>query len=221
MTKPTVETVQLVGRIASATVNSAPGNSDGAADLRMQAGLLLADAAALVSSGGLGAQLLTTFVAARIAGATSASLASLRARIQEEAPASAIAQAVRIGAIRICLGQEARVVAATNFTSRDDVDHILASLNLAFEGAQDEAADAGQTDAYRALVSIQAVVIRDLTSRSRPLPRIVTYNAAPGTPALVLANRLYGDAGRANELLGENKVVHPLFMPTSGRALSA
>ena len=40
-------------------------------------------------------------------------------------------------------------------------------------------------------------------------------------PLLTLANRLFGDAGRAEQLLAENRdVVHPLFMPDSGNAFS-
>jgi prophage DNA circulation protein len=221
MTKPTAEAAGLVGRIAAAVTKAAPSDSAEAADLRFQAGLLTAKAAVLIVGGGLATQILATFNAARIAGATSEGLASLRLKIEAEAPVSAIAQAIKIGMVRICLGQEARVVAATEYVSRDDVERTLSALNLAFEAAQDEAADAGQTGAYRALVSMQAAVTRDLSTRSRSLPRMVSFNVPPATPALVLANRLYGDADRTDEILAENKVVHPLFLPLSGRALSA
>ena len=39
--------------------------------------------------------------------------------------------------------------------------------------------------------------------------------------SLTLGQRLYGDAGRADELVAENEIVHPLFASRAGRALSA
>jgi prophage DNA circulation protein len=36
-----------------------------------------------------------------------------------------------------------------------------------------------------------------------------------------LAQRLHSDASRSDELRMENKTPHPLFMPLTGRALSA
>jgi prophage DNA circulation protein len=38
-------------------------------------------------------------------------------------------------------------------------------------------------------------------------------------PALVLANRLYQDGSRANELIQEANVPHPAFMPITMRVL--
>jgi prophage DNA circulation protein len=40
-------------------------------------------------------------------------------------------------------------------------------------------------------------------------------------PTLVLAHRLYADPGRADQLLAENKIVHPAFAPAAGRGLSS
>ena len=62
--------------------------------------------------------------------------------------------------------------------------------------------------------------MRDLTERGRPLPRYVTFETGLPLPAVVLAHRLYQDAGRADELAAENDAAHPAFMPTAGRALS-
>jgi prophage DNA circulation protein len=50
---------------------------------------------------------------------------------------------------------------------------------------------------------------------------MVAYAFPDRRPVLAIAQALYGDAGRADELRAENKVVHPLFMPAAGRALSA
>jgi prophage DNA circulation protein len=71
------------------------------------------------------------------------------------------------------------------------------------------------------MLALHAAVTRDLTQRGRPLPRMVSYNTAASLPALALANRIYGDASRTDELIAENRAVHPLFMPAAGRALTA
>jgi prophage DNA circulation protein len=40
-------------------------------------------------------------------------------------------------------------------------------------------------------------------------------------PTLVMAHKLYADAGRADELRAENKCVHPSFCRPYGKALSS
>jgi len=40
-------------------------------------------------------------------------------------------------------------------------------------------------------------------------------------PTLVMSNRLYYDASRADQLRDENKIVHPAFCPPQGQALSS
>ena len=49
----------------------------------------------------------------------------------------------------------------------------------------------------------------------------MSYTVGAVMPALTLANRIYADAGRADELVAENKIIHPAFCPREGRALSA
>ena len=88
--------------------------------------------------------------------------------------------------------------------------------------AQDFAAAQFNNTVWRALLALHGAVVRDLGARARPLPRIVPYSVATRLPLLTLANRLFGDAGRSEELLAENRdTVHPLFMPADGRALSS
>jgi prophage DNA circulation protein len=43
---------------------------------------------------------------------------------------------------------------------------------------------------------------------------------AGSLPALVLAHRIYDDAGRADQLVQQVQPVHPLFMPQSFQALA-
>jgi prophage DNA circulation protein len=74
---------------------------------------------------------------------------------------------------------------------------------------------------YRALVELHAAIIFHMIETARPLPRMLTFKFAEPMPSLQVAHRLYYDAGRADELRTENKVVHPAFMLPTGQALSA
>jgi prophage DNA circulation protein len=74
---------------------------------------------------------------------------------------------------------------------------------------------------YRALVELHAAVVFFLTETARPLPRMLQWRFSKIMSTLVLAQRLYYDASRADELREENHIIHPAFGSLSGRALSA
>ncbi len=52
------------------------------------------------------------------------------------------------------------------------------------------------------------------------LAPILTASSVASMPSLWWANRLYGDAGRAEELADRNRVKHSLFMPAQIEALA-
>ncbi len=191
------------------------------ADLRRLCGALDAEATIRVQDGAFSAPLRGCFETATAAGATldgmdRVRLAALATTNPEGAVQRIVQTAVRYALVQMCL-----ITAATVFTSRQDVEAALARLNGAFGPAEDYAAGHFNTSVYRALVALHAAASRDLTQRARPLPRLTSYAFADRMPALALANRLYGDGGRAGELIAENRdVIHPLFMPAAGRALS-
>ena len=196
-------------------------NQDGAT-LRQLCGALAADAVDQVQAGTFGVPLLACFRAATTAGATFAGMDRVRQQAQAVTASDLPVQRVAQTAVRLALAEIARILAATTFTSRQDIDAALARVNAAFIPAEDFAAAQFNNVVWRALLASHGDIVRDLTARARPLPRIVTYSFGTRMPVLTLANRLYGDAGRAEELLAENRdTVHPLFMPASGRALSA
>ena len=78
----------------------------------------------------------------------------------------------------------------------------------------------GQDAVFVAWQALASVALQDLTLRAQQLPQLIGY-ARPRPPAaLALAYRLYQDATRASELVALNDAPHPLFMPTSGKALA-
>ena len=107
------------------------------------------------------------------------------------------------------------------YISRQDVETVKASLRQPFNDAEEIAADDMDQAAFAALIALDAAVTNFLVTTARPLPRMIGYRFAASLPSLVLAYRLYQDASRADQLVQENKVVHPAFCPAIGLALSA
>lgn len=191
------------------------------ATLRQLCGALAADAVGQVQGGTFGTPLRTCFAAATAAGATFVGMDQVRQVAQGVTMPDLPVQRVAQIAVRLALSEMVNILAGTTFASRQDIDAALARVNLAFAPAEDFAAGRFNNTAWRALTAMHAACVRDLTARARPLPRIASYSFGTRMPLLTLANRLFGDAGRAEQLLAENRdVVHPLFMPDSGNAFS-
>lgn len=188
--------------------------------LRAAIGNLSANAGAEISGFTFGASLIDIFAQLRAAGADFTAVDTIRvaaaATVTVSPPAGVVADAVVLQAL-VC---ECRIVADTDFVSRGQVDACRQTLVDAFDAAIDNASVAFDQITLRALVSLRAAAIRDLSARARPLPQMINYGQPIRMPALWLAQRLYGDGSRYAELIGENNVVHPLFMPAAGRALS-
>lgn len=192
------------------------------ATLRQLCGALSADAVDRVQSGTFATPLRACFAAATAAGATFAGMDRVRQEAQAVTTVDLPVQRVAQTAAVYALAEIANILADTTFTSRQDIDAALVRVNAAFVPAEDFAAGRFNNTVWRSLLALHGAIVRDLTARARPLPRIVSYSVPVRMPLLALSNRLFGDAARADELLAENSdTVHPLFMPASGRALSS
>lgn len=194
--------------------------SDAGAELRRSCTALRGNARTLLQTATLGFPTLECFQAATRTGATSDDFARFRKYLESLAPVYGIGVIVRQMLLRMCLAEESRAVASTMFKSRDQVEACMSRMIGTFGAVQDYAADNREPDVFQAMTTLQATVARDLSVRARPLPKMVSFSYPKRPNALALANRLYGDAGRADELIGENKPIHPAFMPPTGRALS-
>lgn len=215
------ESASLLQAIAAALITSTPNANAGGPALRQACGWLSANAVTAIRNWQIGTPLLTCFQAATGAGATVGSFALVRAVITGTVTVSPLAGLVAQAAICMSLAEEVRAISQYAFTSRDDVESTIGAMNAAFDPAIDFAAVADDATAYRSLVALRAAMARDLSVRGWPLPSMTNFAFSKGRSMLALANRLYGDASRVDELTLENKVVHPLFGPSSGRALSS
>ena len=65
----------------------------------------------------------------------------------------------------------------------------------------------------RALGALRLAMVQDVTARGGSMARLFLYRPKAVEPALVLAYRIYGDAGRDAEIVTRNRVARPGFVP--------
>ncbi|WP_260457493.1 hypothetical protein, partial [Klebsiella aerogenes] len=106
-----------------------------------------------------------------------------------------------------------------NPTSRNEAEDITQRVAGQLDTALLLAGDRGDDDLYTALMGVRTAFLNAMAQISSGLSELMQINTAAPVPALVLANRLYQDASRANELIQEASVPHPAFMPTTMKVL--
>jgi hypothetical protein len=130
------------------------------------------------------------------------------------------AQMIKDSLIQLALATEARLIVTMTFVSRTDVENVRETINAAFGSAAEAMANQMDAMTYRAVVALHAAISFFLVQTARPLPQMLSYRFSKPRSTLSIAQRLYADATRADEVLNENRIVHPLFAPMLGRALS-
>ena len=191
------------------------------ADARTAIGDMLAHVDTLLYADTIGEPLAECFDLAREAGAGTQGLIDVYNGVSTETPGTVGGKLIRDGLLNFCFANVARLIADITFTSRDDVEQAQKGINATFATLEEIVADAMDSLMYTALVRLHAATVHLLIETARPLPRVLMFRFAAPLTTLVAAHRLYDDAGRADELRAENKVVHPAFMLPSGLALSA
>ena len=109
--------------------------------------------------------------------------------------------------------EAARAGADYQPVSYEDAQALLALLCGRLDAEILRAGDAGEDRSYVAFRALRIAVAQDLTARGDPLPRLRRVSLRQSAPASVLAQGLYGDADRADELVSRADPEHPLFMP--------
>ena len=158
--------------------------------------------------------------AARSCAATLVTTDRIRLAALEETPVSLPAIEVVNAIVRLTLASESRIIAAMTFVSRDQAEAIAAQMDDAFSQTEEVAADNHDAGTYMALLSLHGDVTQTLAQRGRLLPRIINYSYAMVMPSLRMAQLAYADPTRSAELIAENAVVHPAFMPMQGKMLA-
>jgi hypothetical protein len=216
------EAVALLDRVLDGLLKTVPGAVTGrpAWDFRRAVGTIRANEADLIVNGTLGAAALNAWTLAARCSATFDTFETLNKAVTAETPQYLPAIAVATLAIELTLSQMAQATAATTFVSRDDALSALNRIAAAFAPAEEAVSDDADPMSYRLLVALRAAAVRDLAQRGRQLPRVVPYSFPTAMPTLWIANRIYGDGSRSEDLIAENKIVHPGFAPPDGVCLS-
>lgn len=217
----TREAAPLIDRVLDGLLKLIPTRGRAGSEARSLIGDTRANITSLLKNDELGPPLDQCFEATRVAGAIQNGFAALRGTIEAESPVTLGAVLMKNSCVGLCLAEETRILAEMVFVSRQDVDALKTIMNAGFIAAEEIAADDMDQMTYRALVEAHAAVINYLVETGRPLARVVNFRFAVTQPTLVMAYRLYQDAGRADELRAENKTVHPAFSLPTGVALSA
>jgi prophage DNA circulation protein len=105
-------------------------------------------------------------------------------------------------------------------TSCDDAASMRDQVSALLDAEIDIAGDQGEDDTYEALRTLRAAVVADLNKRGAALSTIRTFSFAGSMPVLVLANRIYRDPTRADDLTTQIDPIHPAFCPGSFKALA-
>ena len=105
--------------------------------------------------------------------------------------------------------------------SSEDAETMCSRVVALFEAEELVAADAQDDASWAALKALRVQVSQDLMKRAAKLPDIVTIQRNAPLPALTLAQQLYADGTRSDDLVNRADPVHPAFMPTEFEALSS
>jgi prophage DNA circulation protein len=109
-----------------------------------------------------------------------------------------------------------QVYAAVDWPSAQAASAALTQVLSLIDARTADAADAGLDDLFFAWQAIGAMAVEDVARRAAQAPSLARYDLPGSLSSLELAQLLYGDAARAEELEGLNDAMHPAFMPRSG-----
>jgi len=215
------ETERFLHRTMKSLLTYSPTLAPSGFPVRRAVGDLFAFYLQYVTTNTLSSAIMKCFSEATLLGVSLSNYDQLLAQLIKEEPSPGLPTIVTQICILFVLAQEVRVLTETTFVSRDDVEIVQARMKNWFALAKELAADELDSASYQAVIDMAAACTRYLVDTARPLSRMVNYEINAVMPALALANYIYGDGSRSDEIVNENKVVHPAFCPISFRALSA
>ncbi|WP_447510497.1 DNA circularization protein [Citrobacter gillenii] len=138
---------------------------------------------------------------------------------QQSDSSKAISATINTLIIVLCTGAMTSSAADANPTSRDESEQLAQRVSQQLDEALLLVGDRADDELYNALLSIRTAFISTMMNRSSGLSDLMLVTMAQPIPALTLANRLYQDASRADELIQEALVPHPAFMPLTMKVL--
>jgi hypothetical protein len=190
-------------------------------ELRYVVGDINARASSYLIDGTLANRLRNCFQLATAAGIGLNFMDKVISGLVNEKPTTLMSSSVVQNSLIMAVAQEGKIIAATTYQSRDDIDLAMRRMKKWFDIIKIMLADTMSAQSYEAFISLTAAITRHLNDSARPLPRMLRYDLPATMPGLLISQYIYGEGGRAEELAAESKIVHPLFFTRTIRALSA
>jgi hypothetical protein len=215
-----IEAQPIVDATLVALLAWAPTRGLDGANLREQINSVRAQALTLLQADAIGDDLAACFDLAVTTGINLPQVERVRQIADGFSPLTVGAQMIKDSLIQFALVTEARLIVTMTFVSRTDVENVRAMINVSFAAEAEMMADKMDAMTYRAVVALHAAISFFLVQTARPLPQMLSYRFSILRSTLGIAQRLYADATRCDEIRNENRIVHPLFCPLIGRALS-
>lgn len=94
----------------------------------------------------------------------------------------------------------------------DTTSSAIAMRDTLVDALQDQLLTADD-DLYPQLEDVRSALVQDIDSRIATLPVLLAFTPARTLPALVVAYRLYADAGRDADIVARNALAYPGFAP--------
>lgn len=127
-----------------------------------------------------------------------------------------------VGALlrRYSLAELAMALTVYRPSSQNEASALMLKVVRMMDDEITVAGDSGDDRSYQALRALRQSVIADLQARGGDLAQIAAFEFQAAMPSLVLANRIYRDPSRADDLVRQIRPIHPAFCPRSFQALA-
>jgi len=209
----------IVYRSTAELMSWGSGVGRAGSSLRAAVGDIRAHINKYVADGSFGRRLVQCYRLATEAGITVVWMDNVLKQLMKEHPKTLPAVLVVQASILFALAQDGRIIRRTVFISRTDVEAMLVKIKNWFDVAKELASEQRDNPIYNQIVALGGAITRYLADTARPLPRMLTYQFDP-SPALKISWSIYYEDDHSEEIIAENKVVHPAFCPLNIRALS-
>jgi DNA circularisation protein N-terminus len=121
---------------------------------------------------------------------------------------------------RLALVSLGNACAAYQPRSYQDAQSLIATVTAAFDVEITAAGDALEDETYSVLRDLRTAIVTDLRTRGQTLPQLQAATFRTPLPSLVVAQILYQDATRSDEIVYETMPPHPAFCPVSMQVLA-
>ena len=144
---------------------------------------------------------------------------SISTEYQQSDSSKAVSATMNTLIVVLCTGAMTSAAADSRPASTDEAEELTQRVSVQLDTALVLAGDRADDDMYNALLAVRSAFLSTMSERASGLSELLQVTTAQPLPALTLANRLYQDATRADELVQEARVPHPAFMPTTMKVL--